>query len=219
MCLPAAAILTAVSTGMGLVAQNQQVKAQSAMYNAQAQAAEANKRISDRKQEQIAMQQLQERDKMDNRMRLVAGTNAAEAGASGLQMVGSPLQLMASSYDQYNKDVYNWEQNKNNAIYNEYLNGMNYQNEANAARAAAKNTRTQGKLAMIGSILGGASSMYGLKQQYTGSSTSPKAYKTVYGGDTDYDAITGLKQGDDLRMQQGVGPGSIVTVRKVRRYR
>lgn len=219
MCLPAAAILTAVSTGMGLVAQNQQAKAQSAMYNAQAQAAEANKRISDRKQEQIAMQQLQERDKMDNRMRLVAGTNAAEAGASGLQMVGSPLQLMASSYDEYNKDVYNWEQNKNNAIYNEYLNGMNYQNEASAARASAKNVRRQGNLAMVGSILGAASSMYGLKQQYAGSSTSHKAYKTVYGGDTDYDAITGLKQGDDLRMQQGVGPGSIVTVRKVRRYR
>lgn len=219
MCLPAAAILTAVSTGMGLVAQNQQAKAQSAMYNAQAQAAEANKRISDRKQEQIAMQQLQERDKMDNRMRLVAGRNAAEAGASGLQMVGSPLQLMASSYDEYNKDVYNWEQNKNNAIYNEYLNGMNYQNEASAARASAKNVRRQGNLAMVGSILGAASSMYGLKQQYAGSSTSHKAYKTVYGGDTDYDAITGLKQGDDLRMQQGVGPGSIVTVRKVRRYR
>ena len=112
------------------------------MYNAQAQAAEANKRISDRKQEQIAMQQLQERDKMDNRMKLVAGTNAAEAGAGGLQMAGSPLQLMASSYDEYNKDIYNWEQNKNNAIYNEYLNGMNYQNEANAARASAKKCTT-----------------------------------------------------------------------------
>lgn len=61
MCFAAAAILTAVSTGVGLIAQNQQTKAQSAMYNAQAQAAEANKRISDRKQEQIAMQQLQER--------------------------------------------------------------------------------------------------------------------------------------------------------------
>ena len=51
MCLPAAVILTAVSTGVGLIAQNQQAKAQSAMYNAQAQAAEANKRISDRKQD------------------------------------------------------------------------------------------------------------------------------------------------------------------------
>ena len=70
MCLPAAAILTAVSTGIGMIAQNQQTKAQVSMYNAQTQAAEANKRISDRKQEQIAMQQLQERDKMDNRMKL-----------------------------------------------------------------------------------------------------------------------------------------------------
>ena len=203
MCLPAAAILTAVSTGMGLVAQNQQAKAQSAMYNAQAQAAEANKRISDRKQEQIAMQQLQERDKMDNRMRLVAGTNAAEAGASGLQMVGSPLQLMASSYDEYNKDVYNWEQNKNNAIYNEYLNGMNYQNEANAARAAAKNTRTQGKLAMIGSILGGASSMYALKQQYGGMDKTRT--RTVYGGDpvgyTDKGPVVTVKRVTDYRMR------------------
>ena len=203
MCLPAAAILTAVSTGMGLVAQNQQAKAQSAMYNAQAQAAEANKRISDRKQEQIAMQQLQERDKMDNRMRLVAGTNAAEAGASGLLMAGSPLQLMASSYDQYNKDVYNWEQNKNNAIYNEYLNGMNYQNEANAARAAAKNARTQGKLAMIGSILGGASSMYALKQQYGGMAKT--ITRTVYGGDpvgyTDKGPVVTVKRVTDYRMR------------------
>jgi hypothetical protein len=161
-----------------MIAQNQQTKAQVAMYNAQAQAAEANKRISDRKQEQIAMQQLQERDKMDNRMRLVAGTNAAEAGAGGLQMAGSPLQLMASSYDEYNKDIYNWEQNKNNAIYNEYLNGMNYQNEANATRASAKNARRQGNLAMVGSILGAASSMYSLKQQYAGGKM-----KTTYGGD------------------------------------
>lgn len=178
MCLPAAAILTAVSTGIGMIAQHQQTKAQVSMYKAQAQAAEVNKRISDRKQEQIAMQQLQERDKMDNRMRLVAGTNAAEAGAGGLQMAGSPLQLMASSYDEYNKDVYNWEQNKNNAIYNEYLNGMNYQNEANAARASAKNARRQGNLAMVSSILGAASSMYGIKQQYAGGKMT-----TTYGGD------------------------------------
>ena len=190
MCLPAAAILTAVSTGVGLIAQNQQTKAQSAMYNAQAQAADANKRISDRKQEQIAMQQLQERDKMDNRMRLVAGTNAAEAGAGGLQM--------ASSYDEYNKDIYNWEQNKNNAIYNEYLNGMNYQNEANAARASAKNARRQGNLAMLGSILGAASSMYGLKQQYA----KPKM-KTTYGGDptgyTDKGPVVTVKRDYKMR--------------------
>lgn len=177
MCNPIA--LAAGSLVTGLIGQQQQSKAQVAMYNAQAQAAEINKRISDRKQEQIADQQLQERDKMDDRMRLIAGQNTAEAGASGLTMSGTPLQLMASSYDEYNKDLRNWETNKNNAIYNEHLNGVNYQNEANSARAAASNARTQGKMQMLGTILSGASSIYGLKQQYAGG-----GYKTVYGGDT-----------------------------------
>lgn len=217
MCNPIALMAGQLVTT--LWGQHQQTKAQTAMYNAQAQAAEANARISDRKQQDIANQALQERDKMDNKMRLVAGQNTAEAGATGLSMSGTPLQLMASSYDEYNKDINNWETSKNNSIYNEYLNGVNYRNEANSARAAAANAKTQGRMQMLGTILSGASSMYGLKQQYAGSSTSPKAYKTVYGGDLDYDAITGLKQGDDLRMQQGVGPRSIVTVRKVRRYR
>lgn len=217
MCSPIALMAGQLVTT--LWGQHQQVKAQTAMYNAQAQAADANARISDRRQQDIANQALQERDKMDDKMRLIAGQNAAETGATGLSMSGSPLQLMSSSYDEYNKDINNWETNKNNSIYNEYLNGVNYRNEANSARAAAANAKRQGRMQMLGTILSGASSIYGLKQQYAGGSTSPKAYKTVYGGDTDYDAITGLKQGDDLRLQQGEGPGSIVTVRKVRRYR
>lgn len=218
MCNPIALMAGQLVTQ--LWGQHQQTKAQTAMYNAQAQAAEANARISDRKQQDIANQALQERDKMDNKMRLIAGQNTAEAGATGLSMSGTPLQLMASSYDEYNKDINNWETSKNNSIYNEYLNGVNYRNEANSARAAASNAKTQGRLQMLGTILSGASSIYGLKQQYAGNGKVGKSkYQTVYGGDTDYDAITGLKQGDDLRMQQGVGPGSIVTVRKVRRYR
>lgn len=218
MCNPIALMAGQMVTT--LWGQHQQTKAQTAMYNAQAQAAEANARISDRKQQDIANQALQERDKMDNKMRLIAGQNTAEAGATGLSMSGTPLQLMASSYDEYNKDINNWETNKNNSVYNEYLNGVNYRNEANSARAAASNAKTQGRLQMLGTILSGASSMYGLKQQYAGNGKVGKTkYQTVYGGDTDYDAISGLKNGDDLRMQQGVGPGSIVTVRKVRRYR
>lgn len=214
MCNPIALMAGQLVTT--LWGQHQQAKAQTAMYNAQAQAAEANARISDRRQQDIANQALQERDKMDDKMRLIAGQNTAETGATGLSMSGSPLQLMSSSYDEYNKDINNWETSKNNSIYNEYLNGVNYRNEANSARAAAANAKAQGRMQMLGTILSGASSIYGLKQQYAGSSASMKNYKTVYGGDTDYDAITGLKQGDDLRLQQGEGPGSIVTVRKVR---
>lgn len=168
MCNPIA--LTAASMVGTLFTQHQQGKAQAAMYNQQARVAEANARISDRKQEQIADQALQERDKMSDKMRLIQGQNTAETGASGLMMTGTPLQLMASSYDEYNKDIQNWETNKNNGIYNEYLNGMNYRNEASTARAAASNAKKQTRMAMLGTILSGASSIYGLKGQYASKS-------------------------------------------------
>lgn len=170
MCNPIA--LTAASMVGTLFTQHQQGKAQAAMYNQQARVAEANARISDRKQEQIADQALQERDKMSDKMRLIQGQNVAETGASGLTMSGTPLQLMASSYDEYNKDIQNWETNKNNSIYNEYLNGMNYRNEASTARSAASNAKTQSRMAMLGTILSGASSIYGLKGQYASKGTS-----------------------------------------------
>nr|DAQ44619.1 MAG TPA: hypothetical protein [Bacteriophage sp.] len=170
MCNPIA--LTAASMVGTLFTQHQQGKAQAAMYNQQARVAEANARISDRKQEQIADQALQERDKMSDKMRLIQGQNTAETGASGLMMAGTPLQLMASSYDEYNKDIQNWESNKNNSIYNEYLNGMNYRNEASTARAAASNAKKQTRMAMLGTILSGASSIYGLKGQYASKSAS-----------------------------------------------
>lgn len=168
MCNPIA--LTAASMVGTLFTQHQQGKAQAAMYAQQARVAEANARISDRKQEQIADQALQERDKMSDKMRLIQGQNVAETGASGLTMDGTPLQLMASSYDEYNKDIQNWETNKNNSIYNEYLNGMNYRNEASTARAAASNAKSQARMAMLGTILSGASSIYGLKGQYASKS-------------------------------------------------
>lgn len=168
MCNPIA--LTAASMVGTLFTQHQQGKAQAAMYNQQARVAEANARISDRKQEQIADQALQERDKMADKMRLIQGQNTAETGASGLTMSGTPLQLMASSYDEYNKDIQNWENNKNNSIYNEYLNGTNYRNEASTARAAASNAKKQTRMAMLGTILSGASSIYGLKGQYASKS-------------------------------------------------
>lgn len=181
MCNPIA--LTAASMVGTLFTQHQQGKAQAAMYNQQARVAEANARISDRKQEQIADQALQERDKMSDKMRLIQGQNTAETGASGLMMAGTPLQLMASSYDEYNKDIQNWETNKNNSIYNEYLNGMNYRNEASTARAAASNAKTQSRMAMLGTILSGASSIYGLKGQYA--SKSVGAGNNYYTPDSD----------------------------------
>ena len=199
MCNPIA--LTAASMVGTLFTQHQQGKAQAAMYNQQARVAEANARISDRKQEQIADQALQERDKMSDKMRLIQGQNTAETGASGLMMAGTPLQLMASSYDEYNKDIQNWETNKNNSIYNEYLNGMNYRNEASTARAAASNAKKQTRMAMLGTILSGASSIYGLKGQY--------ASKSVGAGNNYYTPASDALEAAGMPKMKFVTKGSI----------
>lgn len=199
MCNPIA--LTAASMVGTLFTQHQQGKAQAAMYNQQARVAEANARISDRKQEQIADQALQERDKMSDKMRLIQGQNTAETGASGLTMSGTPLQLMASSYDEYNKDIQNWETNKNNSIYNEYLNGMNYRNEASTARAAASNAKKQTRMAMLGTILSGASSIYGLKGQY--------ASKSVGSGNNYYTPVSDALEAAGMPKMKFVTKGAI----------
>lgn len=199
MCNPIA--LMAGQMVAQLWGQHQQGKAQAAMYNQQARVAEANARISDRKQEQIADQALQERDKMSDKMRLIQGQNVAEAGASGLTMSGTPLQLMASSYDEYNKDIQNWETNKNNSIYNEYLNGMNYRNEASTARAAASNTKSQTRMAMLGTILSGASSIYGLKGQY--------ASKSIGAGNNYYTPASDALEAAGMPKMKFVTKGSI----------
>lgn len=199
MCNPIA--LMAGQMVAQLWGQHQQGKAQAAMYNQQARVAEANARISDRKQEQIADQALQERDKMSDKMRLIQGQNVAEAGASGLTMSGTPLQLMASSYDEYNKDIQNWESNKNNSIYNEYLNGMNYRNEESTARAAASNAKKQTRMAMLGTILSGASSIYGLKGQY--------ASKSVGAGNNYYTPASDALEAAGMPKMKFVTKGSI----------
>lgn len=166
MCAPVPMVLTGVSTLMGITSANQQAKATEAMYNNQAAVAEQNARISAAKQNQINSQYLQEKQRLDDKMRLVAGQNRAAAGASGLAMSGSPLQALAASYDAYNQDVTTWNTNKNNAIWNEKVNEVNYLNQANAARSAASNIKSQVPSSMLATLIGGASSMYSLKSQY-----------------------------------------------------
>lgn len=166
MCLPVAMALTGVSTLMGIQSARQQANAQAAMYNQQAAVAEQNARISAAKQNQINDQYLQDKQRMDDKMRLVAGQNAAEAGSSSLTMSGTPLQSLGASYDAYNQDVNTWDTNKNNAIWNEKVNEINYLNQAASSRSAAANAKQQGNMSALATLIGGASSMYSLKQQY-----------------------------------------------------
>lgn len=152
--------------------QKQQYNAQAAMYNAQAQTAEQNARISEIKQEQVAEQYANQQRKLNDRMRLAVGNAAAEAGASGLALSGSPLDLLSSSYQTWHDDSNTLLGNQRNNIWSERMNELNYRNQASSYRASAANMQAQKRNALWGTILGTASSIYGIQRAYGANPTA-----------------------------------------------
>ena len=108
-----------------MASAHQQAKAQSAYYNAQADAAEQNARIADKQREQISDQYLQ-KQQLDARRRLVIGQHAAEAGASGLTSSGSVQDMDASAIDEWRNSSMNLLGNQRNDTKSAYINQVNY---------------------------------------------------------------------------------------------
>lgn len=167
--------------------QKQQYNAQAAMYNTQAKLAENNARISQKKQEQIAEQYAAQQSKLNARMKLAAGQTAAQAGASGLQLSGSPLDALASSYSAWNDDSQTLLQNQRNDVWSERINEINYQNQANSYRASAANMLSQKQSALLGTILGTAANIYGIRSQY-GNAGKDTETDNVFTGQYDINA-------------------------------
>ena len=192
MCTTAIALgLTALQGYTQYRANEAQTDAQISYYNAQADAAEQNARIQERQGEQIADQYLQQQQKLDARRKLVRGQQAAAAGASGLAASGSVLDVMGSSEDAYRKDSMNLLTNQRNDTWSNYVNVVNYQNQANAFRASASNARQQGRANKFNTILGTAASMYGIARDgglFNGSSNSKDSfvYQPQYTGTQNY---------------------------------
>ena len=192
MCTTAIALgLTALQGYTQYRAADAQADAQMAYYNAQADAAEQNARIQERRGEQIADQYLQQQQKLDDRRRLIRGQQAASAGASGLAAGGSVLDVMGSSEDAYRQDSLNLLSNQRNDTWSNYVNVVNYQNQANAFRASAENAEQQGKANKFNTILGTATSMYGIARDgglFNGSSNSKDSflYQPQYIGTKNY---------------------------------
>ena len=154
--------LTGLTTGLQVAGQYQQSRAQAAAYTAQAEAAEQNARIQNRKGEQIAENAAQEQRKLDNRMRLVAGQQNAQAGASGLVGgMGSALDVYNASMEAWQEDTQNALWNQRNNTYNNYVQEVNFRNQGNAYRAQASAAKSAGNMAIAGTLLGAASSVIG----------------------------------------------------------
>ncbi|WP_455652260.1 virion core protein, T7 gp14 family [Phascolarctobacterium sp.] len=162
--------LTALQGVSQIAATNQQAKAQQAYYEAQAKAAEQNASIQAKKGEQIAEQYAYEQQKLNDRRRLVAGQQAAAFGAAGISGdMGTGLDLSSASDEAYKQDTNRLLGNQRNDQWGNYLGVVNYQNQANAARASAYNVKQQAKQQNIGTILGTAAGIFSAYKNYGGS--------------------------------------------------
>ena len=136
-------------------------KAQEASYKAQARNAEVNAEYERRRQEQIADKYAQDQMRLDDKRKLAQGQMVASAGASGMTMTGSGLDILASSEGAWMQDSRNLLQNQRYDNEASRAQETNYVNAANSYRAAAYNTRQATRQKKLGAILGTASSIYG----------------------------------------------------------
>jgi len=165
-------------------AQAEAARLQAKYQQEQADAEYQNARIQNRKGEQIAEQYAQQQRQLDAKRRLVTGQQNAQAGASGIVGgLGSGLDIYNAGMDAWNEDSMNLLNNQRNSMYDNYLKEVNLRNSGNALVAQSANTniqarqydrqasnlraqasaaKTAGNWAMVGTLLGGAASMYGM---------------------------------------------------------
>ena len=184
--------LAAVKGYMDYKSVSEQGKAQEAAYKAQERNAEMNAAAERRKQERIADKYAQEQEKLNDKLRLARGQVAAGAGASGLALTGSGLDILTSTQEAWQEDSRNLLTNQRYDNEASRVQETNFTNQANAYNAAAHNTRVQTRMKKFGSILNTATSMYGA---YKGgaSGESDAAAPTEFAYDGDYFNYSGGK--------------------------
>lgn len=158
--------LVAASGLMQYQAGKQQTDAQVASYRAQADAAQQNAVIENRKQEQIADNYASQQEALRARQRLAEGSQRAATGAAGLNFSGSAMDILGSGYDAYAQDRANLLTNQRNDNYSSRITESNYVNQANAANTAASTAKSVGRASGLATILGTAASVYGAAQPW-----------------------------------------------------
>ena len=179
-----AAVASANAQAQAAADQAAAARAQAEYQRQQAQANYQNAEIQSRKGEQISEQFLQKQQQLDARRRIAVAQNNAQMGASGIvSNVGSGLDILSGINSSWEQDSINLLGSQRNAVYDNYTQEVNYRNQGNAQTAQAFNTELNaqqydrlsdsyvdqaksaakmGQIGMIGTLLGGAISMYGM---------------------------------------------------------
>jgi len=149
------------------VAQKQQADAQSAVYSAQAQAAEQNAKIANRQQESVADAYAEKQGELRQHMRVAAGQQAAAYGARGLEGgTGSALDVLAGTYEGYQHDTRNLLSNQRNDVWGKQVDETNYLNQASQNLAAASNASRAGKWGALTTLVSGAATTSAYMDKY-----------------------------------------------------
>lgn len=154
--------LMGAQMAMQLGQQYTQGKQQEAAYKMQAQQAAFNKAAEEHKAEKIAESYAQKQQQLNDKFKLATGNARAQFGASGLDSQGGSLEdVLTSSTDAYMRDSQNLLSNQREDTWASYVKQVNSLNEMNAYNQMAKNTKKQNLWSMAGTLLNGASSIYG----------------------------------------------------------
>lgn len=198
-------VLFGLQLASNLSAQRREYKSQQRAYEAQAETARMNAAIQERQRSQQADAYAQKQSQLNDKMRLVRGQAAAQAGASGLSMGGSVSDILDSSYDAYVKDSENLLTNQRNDSWSTYVNQVNLLNQASAYDKAARQVRKEGHQKMFGTILGAAASAYGNGWFGGSSSTGQSSWAS---GNIDFNPFTTSVN------QLGTGGNNSLTINK-----
>lgn len=155
-------ILLGAQMVSNIAGTRQEYKAQQRAYEAQARTARQNAAIAEAQRNQQADAYAQKQAQLNDRMRLVRGQAAAAAGAGGFTAEGSVNDILESSYDAYQKDSMNLLSQQRNDSWSQYVNQVNYLNQASAYDTAARNARKQGHQKIFSTLLGTAAMAYGM---------------------------------------------------------
>lgn len=128
--------------------------AQAAAYNAQAKAAEQNALAAQRQGVEALKAGAREEERFREEARQFQSAQRTTAAASGVQMSGSALNVLADTAQGIEDDADTLRFNTLKEKWGHDVQSVDFQNQANAARSSAKNAKRAGWMGGFTSLLG-----------------------------------------------------------------
>ena len=168
MCLPPMiAVAGGLISAAGSVMAGQ---AQAKAYEAQAKVAQQNARLAELQGVEDLKKGAREESQFRQQARQFQSSQRTAMAASGAQMSGSALNVLADTSQGIEEDATTIRFNTLQRKYGYDMNALNFRNEASAAKASAKNAKTAGWLGGFTTLLSTGGQVLGMTPvQTTGS--------------------------------------------------